>query len=76
MDGNRHTYRRQIFMESMVNDMSEPLEEKHLQLQKRLEQLGWDELKVLLKEMEKSEDYEICKMIQDEIDERVKDVKV
>lgn len=63
-------------MESMVNDMSEPLEEKHLQLQKRLEQLGWDELKVLLKEMEKSEDYEICKMIQDEIDERVKDVKV
>lgn len=56
--------------------MSEPLEEKHLQLQKRLEQLGWDELKVLLKEMEKSEDYEICKMIQDEIDERVKDVKV
>lgn len=44
-------------------------------LQKRLEQLDYYQLKRLLREMELSEDFEICRMIQDRIDELVKNGK-
>ncbi len=42
------------------------------QLRKRLEQLTFDELRMLLKQSERTEDYEVCRLVQDEIDLRVK----
>lgn len=60
----------------MESPMTEPLEEKRLQLQKELKDMDWEELKSMLKLMTEKEKYEVCRLIQNEIDERVKNVKV
>lgn len=60
-------------MQSLAS-MSEHAEET--QPQKELKDMSWDELKKMLREMEKTEKYEICRMIQDEIDERVKHISI
>lgn len=51
--------------------MDEKIQEAEMTFQQQLKTVDWDGLKALLKQLEKTEDYEMCQMVQNEIDYRV-----
>lgn len=60
----------------MLIKMDEKIQEAEMEFQQQLKTVDWDGLKALLKQLEKTEDYEMCRMVQNEIDERVKHIPI